>query len=161
MIEKNQKEGRGCKVIHVTLFSSHGRQLEPRSGGGDPEQGPDSPGGMTRGWAQASLPPNPRKPPPTPQFPIPRPAVPGPSGSAPTVRWNSDAWAGGGLPGEHTFHGRVGVRAVGEHHVHILQLQPLQGGFQTWGEEAGGAVTIFTDILGSSPARACGSGSKT
>lgn len=34
MIEKNQKEGRGCKVIHVTLFSSHGRQLEPRSGGG-------------------------------------------------------------------------------------------------------------------------------
>lgn len=30
-----------------------------------------------------------------------------------------------------TFHRRVGVRAVGKHHVHVLQLQPLQRCLQT------------------------------
>ena len=57
--------------------------------------------------------------------------------------------------GEPTFHGRVGVRAVGKHHIHVLQLQPLQRGFQTWGEESEGVVTIFTDTAGPSPTHLC------
>lgn len=32
---------------------------------------------------------------------------------------------GGSRQREPTFHGRVGVWAVGKHHVHVLQLQPL------------------------------------
>ena len=57
--------------------------------------------------------------------------------------------------GEHTFHGCVGVRAVGKHHIHILQLQPLQGSFQTCvGEEqgeGGGELQSSQTFLGSHP----------
>lgn len=37
-----------------------------------------------------------------------------------------------------TFHRGVGVRTVGKHHVHILQLQSLQRSFQTWGRTGWG-----------------------
>lgn len=37
-----------------------------------------------------------------------------------------------GLTGPPTFHGRVGVWAVGENHIHIVQLQSLQRSLQSW-----------------------------
>lgn len=37
-----------------------------------------------------------------------------------------------GLTGRPTFHGRVGVWAVGENHIHIVQLQSLQRSLQSW-----------------------------
>lgn len=58
------------------------------------------------------------------------------SGSEPSALF-VDMMSGQVLEGEHTFHGCVGVReAVGKACIYILQLQPLQGSFQTWvGEE--------------------------
>lgn len=88
---------------------------------------------------QAELTPTaPAPPPPAPAACEQRPGCPvGPGGSR--------------RQREPTFHGRVGVWAVGKHHVHVLQLQPLQGGLQTWGEESEGTVTFGTDIPGPSP----------
>lgn len=81
----------------------------------------------------------PQSPPPPPPLPPAGALWPGVSPRGP---------GGGSSQRQPTFHGRVGVRAVGKHHVHVLQLQPLQGGLETCGEESEGAVSIFTDLPG-------------
>lgn len=55
-----------------------------------------------------------------------------------------------GITGRPTFHGRVGVRAVGKNHIHVLQLQPLQGSFQSW-EKNGGGVGVESAAFASRP----------
>lgn len=76
MIEKNQKEGRGCKVIHVTLFSSHGRQLEPRSGGGGPRARTRLTWGDDQRLGSGLSPSQPQEASPNPSIPHPPPRSP-------------------------------------------------------------------------------------
>lgn len=53
-----------------------------------------------------------------------------------------------GITGRPTFHGCVGVWAVGKNHIHVLQLQPLQGSFQSWRRAGGSAVCVSRPSLG-------------
>lgn len=50
-----------------------------------------------------------------------------------------------GITGRPTFHGRVGVWAVGKHHIHVLQLHPLQGSFQSWGKNRRSQLLVLLD----------------
>lgn len=90
--------------------------------------GPGAPAGGEAGSLGLSSGPLARSPPQRPGCP----AGPVPRPSGPRLGPRDQ-------PGERepTFHGRVGVRAVGKHHVHVLQLQPLQGGLQTWAASEG------------------------
>lgn len=118
------------------------RSPEPRTGNrGGLGVDPGAPGALAGGEPGAELrPPCPLSPPQRPGLPSPPAWVPR---GARAEALRPQGGASGPAGGEPTFHGRVGVRAVGKHHVHVLELQPLQRGLQTWGAAEGRSQTAW------------------